>query len=130
MADQCCQMVYFQTKNYNLGTFLKVLQWKMRVGMYFLRPFRLFLWSFGIFYSLLVHLVAIWYIFPVLVCCTEKNLATLNSTSYGADTLTNCKRFFTPRRNFNKIVSVFCCFYLCLALTMDLSEFKDCTRTH
>jgi hypothetical protein len=25
----------------------------------------------------LVHLVVIWYIFPVLVCCTEKNLATL-----------------------------------------------------
>jgi hypothetical protein len=28
------------------------------------------------FYGRLVHLGVIWYIFPVLVCCTEKNLAT------------------------------------------------------
>jgi hypothetical protein len=28
-------------------------------------------WPFGIFY------IGIWYIFPVLVCCTKKNLATL-----------------------------------------------------
>jgi hypothetical protein len=30
-----------------------------------------------IFCGRLVHFVVIWYIFPVLVCCTEKNLATL-----------------------------------------------------
>jgi hypothetical protein len=28
-------------------------------------------------YGLLVHFVFIWYIFPVLVSCTSKNLATL-----------------------------------------------------
>jgi hypothetical protein len=28
-------------------------------------------------YGHLVFLVAIWYIFPVLVCCTKKNLATM-----------------------------------------------------
>jgi hypothetical protein len=35
------------------------------------------LWRFGIFYDHLVHFVFIWYIFPVLVSCAEKNLATL-----------------------------------------------------
>jgi hypothetical protein len=33
--------------------------------------------TFGIFYEILVHFVLIWYIFPVLVYCTKKNLATL-----------------------------------------------------
>jgi hypothetical protein len=33
--------------------------------------------TFGIFYDRLVHFVFIWYIFPVLVPCTAKNLATL-----------------------------------------------------
>jgi hypothetical protein len=63
LIAQCCQMVYFQTKNRNLGKFRKVLQWKMLV---FFVPF----WYSG-------HLVVIWYMFPVLVYCTEKNLATL-----------------------------------------------------
>jgi hypothetical protein len=31
----------------------------------------------GLFYDHLVHFVGIWYIFPILVCCTKKNLATL-----------------------------------------------------
>jgi hypothetical protein len=35
--------------------------------------------AFGIFYGHLVHFVVIWYIFPVLVFCTKKNLATLLS---------------------------------------------------
>jgi hypothetical protein len=32
---------------------------------------------FGIFYDHSVHFVFIWYIFPVLVSFTKKNLATL-----------------------------------------------------
>jgi hypothetical protein len=40
------------------------------------------IWSilrpFGIFNGRLVYFVVIWYIFPVLVFCTEKNLATLH----------------------------------------------------
>jgi nitrogen fixation/metabolism regulation signal transduction histidine kinase len=36
-----------------------------------------FLWWFGIVYDHLVHFVSIWYVFPVLVSCTKKNLATL-----------------------------------------------------
>jgi hypothetical protein len=32
-----------------------------------------------IFYGHLVEFVVIWYIFPVLVFCTKKNLATLQS---------------------------------------------------
>jgi hypothetical protein len=32
----------------------------------------------------LVHFMVIWYIFPVLVCCTEKNLAALLNWLSGA----------------------------------------------
>jgi hypothetical protein len=38
------------------------------------------LWIFGIFYDHSVHFVFIWYLFPVLVSCTKKNLATLAYT--------------------------------------------------
>jgi hypothetical protein len=41
-------------------------------------PFGMFYeYMHGIFYDHLVHFVLIWYIFPVLVSCTKKNLATL-----------------------------------------------------
>jgi hypothetical protein len=53
VPQQCCQKVYFQTKNPNLGKFWKVLQGKMLV----------FLCPFSLFYGHLVHLVVIWYIF-------------------------------------------------------------------
>jgi hypothetical protein len=71
---QCCQMVYFQTQNANLGKFWSALQWKMLVNYmassstcftalwYILCSFGIFCGHFGIF-------------FPVLVC--KKNLATL-----------------------------------------------------
>jgi hypothetical protein len=51
---QGCQTVYFLTKNFNLGKFWRVLQWKMFPFM------RSILRSFGIFF-------AIWYIFGHLV---------------------------------------------------------------
>jgi hypothetical protein len=70
-AYQGCQMVYFQTKNPNLGKFGRVLQWKMLV--YFMAIWYI-LRSFGIVCGVLV------YIFPVLVSCTKKNLATLART--------------------------------------------------
>jgi hypothetical protein len=38
----------------------------------------------GIFYGHCVHRLVAWYIFPVLVCCSKKNLATLNSTQVRA----------------------------------------------
>jgi hypothetical protein len=38
---------------------------------YILRPI-------GIFYGHFVYSMVIWYIFPVLVCCNKKNLATLH----------------------------------------------------
>jgi hypothetical protein len=71
---QCCQMVYFQTKNSILGKFWGVEQ-KKDVGKFY-GHFDYFtanwyiLWSFGIFCGLLVY-------FHLLVCCTKKNLATL-----------------------------------------------------
>jgi hypothetical protein len=43
-------MVCFQTKNPNLGTFWRALEWKMLVC----------LWSFGIFYGHLEYFTVIW----------------------------------------------------------------------
>jgi hypothetical protein len=60
-SNQGCQMVYFQNKNFHLGKFWRVFQWKMLV--YFMA-----IWSnlrpFGTFYDgHLVYFTAIWYIF-------------------------------------------------------------------
>jgi hypothetical protein len=42
----------------------------------------IYLRPIDIFYGHLVYFVVIWYIFPMLVCCTKKNLATLSSNEY------------------------------------------------
>jgi hypothetical protein len=72
---QGCQMVHFQTKNRNLGKFWRVLQRKMLVyvlnSLSILRPFDIY------FMTILVYIVLIWYIYPMMVYCTNKNLATL-----------------------------------------------------
>jgi hypothetical protein len=73
ICPQGCQMVYFQTKNPNLGKFWRVFQWNVLV--YFKSVH-----SFAVYYGHLVYFLVIWYIFPVLVCCCNKNLATLLST--------------------------------------------------
>jgi hypothetical protein len=49
---QGCQMVYFQTKNPNLGTFLRAFEWKM---------FFTILWPFGMFCGHLVYFMAVWH---------------------------------------------------------------------
>jgi hypothetical protein len=74
MLLQGCQMAHFRTKNFNLDKFLRVLQWKILV--YYMAMWSI-LWLFNIFCGHLVYFMVIWYIFPVLVCCTTKNLATL-----------------------------------------------------
>jgi hypothetical protein len=51
-SHQGCQMVYFQTKNPNLGKFWSVLQWKMLVDFVAVRSI---LWQFGIFCGRLVY---------------------------------------------------------------------------
>jgi hypothetical protein len=52
-----------------------------RVARWFVQKmlvyFKDILRSFAIFYGLSAQFVVIWYIFPVLVFCTKKNLATL-----------------------------------------------------
>jgi hypothetical protein len=66
-------MAYFQTKKPYFGKFWRVLQWKMLVHF-------MTIWSIlrplGIFCGHLVNFMVIWNIFPLLVCCTNKNLAT------------------------------------------------------
>jgi hypothetical protein len=62
-------MIYFQTKNPNLAKLRRVLQCKILV--YFVVIWYILL-PFGIF-------LIIWCILPVLVCCTKKNLATLDA---------------------------------------------------
>jgi hypothetical protein len=73
---QGCQMVYYQTKNNNLGNFWRFLQWKMLVHF-------MAIWSilrhFGIFYGNLDILCSFGMFLPVLVCCIKENLATLAS---------------------------------------------------
>jgi hypothetical protein len=61
-------MVYFQTKNPNSGKF----------GHSCNGRFWYILWPFDKFSARLAYFVVIWYIFPVLVHCTKKNLATPN----------------------------------------------------
>jgi hypothetical protein len=80
--NQGCQMVYFQTKNPNLGKFWRVLQWKTLVYMstwYILRPFwyiygrLIYFMVIWYIYGRLIYFMVIWYIFPFLVCCSKKN---------------------------------------------------------
>jgi hypothetical protein len=71
---QGCQMANFQPKTPDLGTFWMVLHLKMSVyilcgHLVYFTVIRYILWPFGILYDSLI--------FPVLVCCTKKNLATL-----------------------------------------------------
>jgi hypothetical protein len=60
---------YFQTKNLKLGTFLRVLRWKMLV--YFLdiwsilRTLDIF-WTFDLFYGHLEYFMDIWYLYFVV----------------------------------------------------------------
>jgi hypothetical protein len=46
------------------------------VGMFY--PFWSILWSIDIVYAHLAYFVVIWHIFPILVFCTKKNLATMS----------------------------------------------------
>jgi hypothetical protein len=70
-----------QTKNSNLDIFWIILRTE-NIGIFYghLVYFTLIwyiLCPFGIFYGHLVYFVVIWTIFPVLVRCSKKNLATL-----------------------------------------------------
>jgi hypothetical protein len=65
------QMVYFQTKNPNL-------HWQMLV--HFTALLILFFGHLVLFFGHLVYFVATGYSFPVLVCCSKKNLAALLGT--------------------------------------------------
>jgi hypothetical protein len=56
-------MVGFQTKNANLGTFWKALDWKMFTHV--MAIWNIF-WIFAIFYDHWVYFVLIWYIFSGL----------------------------------------------------------------
>jgi hypothetical protein len=63
-------MVYLHTKSV-IGNILEAIGMENdAIFLEFLRPL-------GPFYDLLVYFVLIWYIFTVLVCCTDKKPATL-----------------------------------------------------
>jgi hypothetical protein len=79
LAIRVARWFVFKTKNPNLGKFWRALDWKKWI--YFMAISNM-LWTFGIFYAHLVHLVLIWDIFPVLVSWTKKNLATLLAKSF------------------------------------------------
>jgi hypothetical protein len=76
-------MVYFQTKNPNLGKFWRALDWKMMI--FFMAIWNI-LQTFLICYDRLAHFVFIWYIFPGLVLCMYEEKSgnpakTIHSTS-------------------------------------------------
>jgi hypothetical protein len=48
------------------------------VGIFYGHLVYVFYGQIGKFNGHLVQFVVIWYIFPILVCCTKKNLATLS----------------------------------------------------
>jgi cell division protein FtsW (lipid II flippase) len=80
-GTQVCQMAFSHTKNPNFDKFWKALERK--ILLYFMASWCILL-LFGIFRC---HFVVFWYIlcffgilFLVLVCCTKKNLATLNGS--------------------------------------------------
>jgi hypothetical protein len=63
----------FSNQNPNLGKFWIVLQWNIFLDLWSIElPFRTF-------YGYLVYFEVILVYFPVLVCCANKNLATLLS---------------------------------------------------
>jgi hypothetical protein len=65
-------MVFFQTKNPKFGNILE--------GLVCSGKCRYILWPFGHFSGDLVSFPPLWCIFTVLVCCTEKNPASLVQT--------------------------------------------------
>jgi hypothetical protein len=69
LSCQGCQMVYFQTKNPNVGKIWRALEWKML--QYFMTIWNI-LHPFGIMYGLWEWFVVIWYIFYILVCLDQE----------------------------------------------------------
>jgi hypothetical protein len=105
----------------NLCKFWRVLQGTMLVYftaiwsffghlVYFVATWSI-MWPFGLFCCHLVYFMFIWYICPVLVCCSKKNLATL--TVSGVD-LTRASQ--TIVSFFTFIVCRHCCTFFCLAV--------------
>jgi hypothetical protein len=132
-----CQMVYFRTKNPNLGKFWRTLEWKMLV--YFM-VFWNILRTLGIFYAHLATLCSFGIFSPVLVYCVKKNLATLqmsqnsqrehsfsfkdsgpkfqwNSICCWSHLKTLCLRL-TPSKHLFLSLSLFVSFFLCLCLSL------------
>jgi hypothetical protein len=71
--SQGCQMVYFHTKNLNLGKFFRVLKWKRLVYFKSFRPILRTLYYMGhLVYLLITYLVY----FPRFGKYYRKNLAT------------------------------------------------------
>jgi hypothetical protein len=62
---QGCQMVYFQTKIPDLGKILRALEWKML--SYFMT-----IWNILLPFGIINGRLAIWCIFPVLVCLDQE----------------------------------------------------------
>jgi hypothetical protein len=73
-------MVCFQTKNKNLGTFWRVLQWRMLV---YFKDIWSILRPFDIFYSHLKYFIVIWYTYLVVLCYTFPRFGILHQEKSG-----------------------------------------------
>jgi hypothetical protein len=73
------------------------------------------LWAYVILNDHLVHFVFIWYIFPVLVSCTKKNLATLGRHTLRAvpksgQRLRNRAAHFKRKTSLSRCQAGVCCY--------------------
>jgi hypothetical protein len=79
-------MVYFQTKNPNLGKFWGVLEWKMLV--YFMESWPRYI-VYGqlvyAFYAHLAYFMVIWYIFPQFGILYQEKSGNPGNTSTSFD---------------------------------------------
>jgi hypothetical protein len=70
-----CQMVWFPTKNPNLGKFWRVLHWKMMVCFMDTTVFCYILWTFDTVRGNLVYFSLFWFFVPRKIwqpwCCPE-----------------------------------------------------------
>jgi hypothetical protein len=67
-------MIYFHTKNPNLGKFWRALEWKLLV--YFMTIWNTYICTVTVYFMAVRSRYVIWYIFPFWYVWAKKNLAT------------------------------------------------------
>jgi hypothetical protein len=120
-------MVYFQTKNRNLGKFWRALQWKIFV--YFIDIWSI-LQPLDIFYGHLVYFVVILYNFPCVgILYQEKSGSSVHFFVHGT-ILVGAKQLWVPRKRGKTGKTIYfgprkCLDFLCTPCTCGLRGIPD-----